>query len=190
MCGKVLFPVHSPGEGQKEKLCVRSHRAVTFSLSKQEEPTAALAGGGASSPSFPQPQWRGAGTLHPVTGTAGVHKAPSSSFSRHSEKAPCRSGFYFILFVGSEKEPELWRSGEINAKAPTGSQCFLFTKDFAFGEGGGRWGGGGQVLPNKRSHSNEKPQHCNEEQPPIAATRGKLTGSSEDSAQPKIKINN
>ena len=162
MCGKVLFLVHSPGEGQKEKLCIRSHRAVTFSLSKQEEPTAALAGSGARSPSFPHPRSRGADTPHPVTGTAGVCKVPSSSFSRRSEKAPYQSGFYFILFVGSEKEPELWRSRKINAKAPTGSQCFLFTKDLAFGEGRGRWGGG-QVLPNKRSHSNEKPQHCNEE---------------------------
>ena len=130
---------------------------MTFSLSKQEEPTAALAGGGASSPSFPQSQWRGAGTLHPVTGTAGVHKAPSSSFSRHSEKAPCRSGFYFILFVGSEKEPELWRSREINAKAPTGSQCFLFTKDLAFGEGGGRWGGAGKCSPIREATAMRSP---------------------------------
>ena len=183
MCGKVLFLVHSPREGQKEKLCIRSHRAVTFSLSKHEEPTAALAGGGARSPSFPRPQSRGAGTPHPVTGTTGVHKAPSSSFSRRSEKAPCRSGFYFILFVGSEKEPELWRGGEINAKAPTGSQCFLFTKDLAFGEGGRR-SGGAKCSPTReaaamRSRSNEKP--------PITTTGGKLRGSNEGSAQPKIK---
>ena len=28
------------------------------------------------------------------------------------------------------------------------------------------------VLRNKRSHRNERPAHCNEEQPPLAATRG------------------
>ena len=123
---------------------------MTFSLSKREEPWQA------AEPALilPPPRLRGVGTPHPVTGTAGVHKAPSSSFSRRSEKAPCRSGFYFILFVGSEKEPDLWRRGEINVKAPTGSQRFLFTKDLAFGEGGG----GGASAPQQ-----EKPQHRNEE---------------------------
>ena len=30
------------------------------------------------------------------------------------------------------------------------------------------------VLCNKRSHRNEKPPHCNEEQPPLATTRESL----------------
>ena len=42
------------------------------------------------------------------------------------------------------------------------------------------------VLRNKRSHRNEKPVHCNEEYPLLAATREKPACSNEDPTQPKI----
>ena len=41
------------------------------------------------------------------------------------------------------------------------------------------------MLCNRRSNSDEKPGHCNGEQPPLAATRESLH-SSEDPAQPSI----
>ena len=42
------------------------------------------------------------------------------------------------------------------------------------------------VLRNKRSHHNEKPAHCNEEQPLLAATRESPRALMEDPMQPKI----
>ena len=45
------------------------------------------------------------------------------------------------------------------------------------------------MLCNKRSHCNEKPEHRNKEQPPLAATREKPAHSNEDPMLPKIKIN-
>ena len=46
------------------------------------------------------------------------------------------------------------------------------------------------VLRNKRSHCNEKPAHCNEEQPPVAATRESPHVATKTPTQPKInKIN-
>ena len=43
------------------------------------------------------------------------------------------------------------------------------------------------MLLSKRSHRNEKPAHCNEEQPLLAATGEKPARSNEDPTQPKKK---
>ena len=42
------------------------------------------------------------------------------------------------------------------------------------------------MLYNKRSHCNEKPMHCNKEQPLLATTRRKPAHSDEDPTQAKI----
>ena len=42
------------------------------------------------------------------------------------------------------------------------------------------------MLRNKRSHCNEKPAHCNEEQPLLATTKRKPACSNEGPTQPKI----
>ena len=44
------------------------------------------------------------------------------------------------------------------------------------------------TLRNKRSHCNEKPTHCNKEQPSLVATRESPCEATEDPAQPKIKL--
>ena len=44
------------------------------------------------------------------------------------------------------------------------------------------------MLCNRRSNGNEKPEHCNEEQPPRAATRESLH-SHEDPEQPDNQVN-
>ena len=46
------------------------------------------------------------------------------------------------------------------------------------------------MLHNKRSHHNEKPEHCNEEQPPLAATRESLHAAMKTQCSQKEKEKN